>query len=657
MLTIEKKQQLLHDWNGNPVQHTADARCIHHLFEAQVEKTPDAIAVIAGQQQLSYRELNRRANQLAHNLRGLNVGPDVLVGLCVERSLEMVVSLFGILKAGGAYVPLDPAYPAERLSYMLDDAQVSVLLTSSKQDEITAQHAVRRICLDTDWEAIAQCSADNPGVPVSACHLAYVIYTSGSTGKPKGVLIEHASLVNFTQAAIDGYGIGANDRVLQFASISFDAAAEEIYPCLGCGARLILRPHDMLDSVAAFVDYSKDWGLTVWDLPTAYWHLLTHELADGNIGLPESLRLVILGGERALPERIRQWLGQVGTMPKLVNSYGPTETTVVATVCDLSKAGTLLEGREAPIGRPIANVQTYILDSHGRPAPIGVSGELHIGGIGVARGYLNRPELTAEKFIADPFSENPAARLYKTGDLVRYRPDGHIEFLGRTDTQVKIRGLRIELGEIETALNQHPAVMQSVVTVREDTPGNKRLVAYLVAQRQTTLDNEALRQYLTQKLPVYMIPMAFVMLDDIPLSASGKIDTKALPPPEHSPVENGRGMPRNEIEEKLVATWSLVLGLESVSIHDNFFELGGNSIISIQMLSHANRAGLQFTPKQLFQNQTIAQLAAVVTLGGAHRIIANQYLATGDVPLTPIQHWFFKQNLPEAAILILAIIR
>ena len=648
VLTAQQKQQLLHDWNQTSAPYATGTGCIHQLFEAQVGKTPDAIAVLDGQRRLTYRELNRQANQLAHYLLASNIGTDVLVGLCVERSLEMVVSLLGILKAGGAYVPLDPSYPAERLSYMLDDAHVSVLLTNSKQDQITTQHPVQRICLDTDWETIAPCSADNPGVPVSAYHLAYVIYTSGSTGKPKGVMVEHASLVNFTLAAIDLYGIGPNDRVLQFASISFDAAAEEIYPCLGCGAKLILRQPDMLDSVAAFVGYSKDFGLTVWDLPTAYWHLLTQELADGNIGLPDSLRLVILGGERALPERIRQWLEKVGPMPKLLNSYGPTEATVVATAGDLTAPDVLLEGREAPIGRPIANVQTYILDSHGRPAPIGVSGELHIGGIGVARGYLNRPELTAEKFIADPFSENPAARLYKTGDLVRYRPDGNIEFLGRTDTQVKIRGLRIELGEIETALNQHPAVMQSVVTVREDTPGSKRLVAYLVAQRQTTLDNETLRQYLTQKLPVYMIPTAFVMLDDIPLSASGKIDTKALPPPEHSPAESGRGVPRNEIEEKLVATWSQVLGLASVSIHDNFFELGGDSIISIQMLSHANRTGLQFTPKQLFQNQTIAQLAAVVTQGGGRTTIANQSLATGDVPLTPIQHWFFKQHLPQA---------
>ena len=648
LLTAEQQQQLLYGWNQTGTAYANDTRCIHQLFEAQVEKTPDTIAVVYGQQQLTYRELNQQANQLAHYLRTLQVGPDVLVGLSIGRSLEMVVSLLGILKAGGAYVPLDPTYPAERLSYMLDDSRAAVLVTTSQQPVIVAQHTVQRVCLDTDWETLARYSTENPAVPVQASHLAYVIYTSGSTGKPKGVLIEHANLVNFTQAAIDTYGVTVADRVLQFASISFDTAAEEIYPCLSQGGRLILRPQDMLDSVGRFVDYSREQALTVWDLPTAYWHVLTHELLNGNITLPESLRLVILGGERALPERIREWLAHTGSTPRLVNSYGPTEGTVVVTLCDLAEPGMLLEGREAPIGRPIANVQAYVLDNFGQPVPVGVPGELHLGGNGVARGYLNHPALTLEKFIPDRFSGKPDGRLYKTGDLVRYRPDGHIEFLGRTDSQVKIRGLRIELGEIETALNQHPDVMQSVVIAREDIPGNKRLVAYLVAQGQIVPNAEELRQYLTQKLPVYMVPTAFVMLDAIPMTANRKIDTKALPAPEQTHLDNEQIAPRNVVEETLVAVWSRVLGLESISIHDNFFELGGDSIISIQMISHANQAGLHFTPKQLFQNQTIAQLAPVVTVGGNRNVLANQGIVIGDSPLTPIQHWFFAQDLPQA---------
>lgn len=648
LLTAAQQQQLLYGWNQTGTAYANDTRCIHQLFEAQVEKTPDTIAVVDGRQQLTYRELNHQANQLAHHLRSLAVGPDVLVGLSIGRSLEMVVSLLGILKAGGAYVPLDPTYPAERLSYMLDDSRAAVLVTTSQQPVIVAQHTVQRVCLDTDGEILARYSTENPAVPVQASHLAYVIYTSGSTGKPKGVLIEHANLVNFTQAAIDAYGVTAADRVLQFASISFDTAAEEIYPCLSQGGRLILRPQDMLDSVGRFVDYSREQALTVWDLPTAYWHVLTHELLNGNITLPESLRLVILGGERALPERIREWLAHTGSTPRLVNSYGPTESTVVVTLCDLAEPGMLLEGREAPIGRPIANVQAYVLDNFGQPVPVGVPGELHIGGHGVARGYLNHPDLTLEKFIPDLFSGKPGGRLYKTGDLVRYRPDGHIEFLGRTDSQVKIRGLRIELGEIETALNQHPDVMQSVVIAREDIPGNKRLVAYLVAQGQRVPNAEELRQYLTQKLPVYMVPTAFVMLNAIPMTANRKIDTKALPAPEQTHLDHAQVAPRNVVEETLVAVWSRVLGLESISIHDNFFELGGDSIISIQMISHANQAGLHFTPKQLFQNQTIAQLAPVVTVGGKRNVLANQEIVSGDAPLTPIQHWFFAQDLPQA---------
>jgi len=519
----------------------------------------------------------------------------------------------------------------------------------SQLPAIDTKQPVTRVCLDTNWETITTYSDVNPALNIQAHNLAYVIYTSGSTGEPKGVLIEHAGLVNFTQAAVEVYHITANDHILQFASLNFDTAAEEIYPCLSCGAHLYLRPTNMLDSVTTFIDYTEQWALTVWGLPTSYWHLIVHELISGHIHLPKSLRIVIFGGERALQERVQQWLEHVGSKPPLMDGYGPTEITVVATVCHLSSKDILLPGREVPIGQPIANVQTYVLDQHGHQVPIGVPGELHVGGAGVVRGYLNQPALTAEKFIPDPFSTQHEARLYKTGDLVRYRPDGQLEFLGRTDSQVKIRGLRIELGEIETALNQHPAVMQAVVVAREDTPGQKQLVAYWIAQTAPdTVSNETLRQYLIPKLPIYMVPSVFMRLDALPITANRKIDLQALPKPEVTKDDDKRVAARNAIEEQLATLWCAVLGLNAVGIHDNFFALGGDSIISIQMISRAREAGLQFTPKQLFQNQTIAQLAPVVSLENRTQIVAQQDMVTGEVPLTPIQHWFFAQNLPQA---------
>ncbi len=651
LLTAAQKQQLLADWNATQTSYPDQCHGVHQLFEAQVTRTPNAIAVAFEQQQLTYQALNAKANQLAHHLQSLGVGPDILVAICMERSLELIVGLLGILKAGGASVSLDPAYPAERLSYMLNDSQAPVLLMQPHLAGIETERPVPRVYLDPQWQTIAQQSAENPVTTVQANHLAYVIYTSGSAGEPKGVLIEHQSLMNFTQAAIAEYQITANDRVLQFASTSFDAAAEEIYPCLSQGGMLVLRTEPMMRSVPGFVQTSKDLKLTIWDLPTAYWHLIITELSNGNIALPDTLRLVIIGGERVLPERVAQWQQCVGPAPLLINTYGPTEATVVATWCLLSDTAST-SNQEIPIGHPIANVQAYILDQYRQPVPIGVAGELHLGGAGLARGYLNRPELTTEKFIfcnagRAERSETRQTRLYKTGDLARYRPDGQIEFLGRIDTQVKIRGLRIELGEIETVLNQHPKVSLAVVIAREDVPGNKRLVAYFAAKHLQTSADE-LRHALKQKLPDYMVPAIFVMLDALPMTPSGKVDRKALPLPDtsHNSLDAGFVAPRNPTEEGLAAIWAEVLRLEQVSIHDNFFELGGDSIISIQMISRANQAGLQFTPKQLFQHQTIAGLAAVA--GTAIRSIqAQQDQVTGPVPLTPIQHWFFEQDFPE----------
>ena len=407
------------------------------------------------------------------------MGPEVLVGICVERSLEMIIGLLGILKVGGAYVPLDPNYPSERLAFMLEDSSVPVLLTQEKLLEKLPQNSACVVCLDSDWQKIAVDSKENPSIPVKAENLAYVIYTSGSTGKPKGVLIQHESLVNYTTVATAEYEIDQCDRILQFSSISFDVSAEEIYTSLTSGATLVLRTDSMLDSVEEFLQKCKNWEITVMALPTAYWNELTAFLTQKTVLLPPSLRLIIIGGEKALPERLKTWLECVEQQVRLVNNYGPTEATVGATIYDLSVADTTL--KELPIGRPLGNVQTYILDGNRQPVPIGIPGELHIGGAGLARGYLNHPDLTEQRFIPNPFSNQPGESVYKTGDLARYLSDGNIEYLGRIDDQVKIRGFRIELGEIEAMLTQHPNIRSVTVIDREDTPGNKRLVAYLVS--------------------------------------------------------------------------------------------------------------------------------------------------------------------------------
>ncbi len=511
ILTAAERQQLLVEWNDTrsnskfKIQNSKWVRsqelednlnasenpCIHQLFEEQVEQTPDAVAVVFEDKQLTYRQLNQKANQLACYLRSLGVKPEVLVGICVERSLEMVVGLLGILKAGGAYLPLDPAYPQERLALMMADARVPVLLTQEGlMAELPAQN-VNVVCLDADWEIIARESPENPVNLTTPDNLAYVIYTSGSTGKPKGVLIQHSSLVSYTETASVAYAIKPSDRILQFASISFDTSAEEIYPCLVRGATLVLRTPSMLDSISAFVQKSQDWNLTVLNLPTAYWHELTACLEAEALTLPPSVRLVIIGGEKVLPARLATWHKHVSRRVQLMNTYGPTEATIVAAMCDLSELTAFdATSQEVPIGRPIPNVQMYILDRHLQPVSIGIPGELHIGGMGLARGYLNAPELSAEKFIPNPFQKSRGAkedqleRLYKTGDKARYLPDGTIEFLGRVDHQVKIRGFRVELGEIEATLNQHPAVKETVVVAREDVPGQKRLTAYVVQNLQ-----------------------------------------------------------------------------------------------------------------------------------------------------------------------------
>jgi amino acid adenylation domain-containing protein len=612
VLTEAERYQLLFEWNQTQSDYP-DNKCIHQLFEEQVERTSDAIAVVFENQQITYRELNQRANQLAYYLQDLGVKTETLVGICVERSIEMLVGILGILKAGGAYVPLDPAYPQERLAFMLRDANVSVLVTQEHLIEKLPQHTAQVVLLDADWQAISRNFDSQPIATVKPNNLAYVIYTSGSTGAPKGVLIEHRSLVNYIYAVNKQYRITESDRILQFASLNFDIAAEEIYTCLTSGATLVLRTDSMLGSPKIFLQKCQEWKISVVNLPTAYWHELTAHLAVDKLQIPSSWRLVAIGGEPALLNRLQDWYQYVGNQVRLVNSYGPTEATVNTSIYDFS--GARAKGKqEVLIGRPVDNTQIYILDGYLQPVPIGVAGELHIGGDGLARGYLNRPELTAEKFIPNPFSNEPGSRLYKTGDLARYLPDGNIEFLGRIDHQVKIRGFRIELGEIEAALTQHPDVQQAVVTVREDVPGDKRLVAYYVIQSETVSTRE-LREFVQQQLPQHMMPAAFVLLDALPLTSNGKVDRRALPAPDCTQRHQDDQFvaPHTPTELSIANIWKQVLGLQQVGIHDNFFELGGHSLLAVQIISRIRETFVVDLPLScLFESSTIAGLSQAI---------------------------------------------
>jgi amino acid adenylation domain-containing protein len=607
LLSAAERHQLLVEWNDTH-RDIPQNLCIHQLFEAQAERTPETIAVVFEGEQVTYRELNRRANQLAHHLQASGIEPESVVGLCVERSLEMIIGLLGILKAGGAYLPLDPNNPRERLACLLADSYASVLLTQDRLLDNFPKYDGKLICLDTDWPIIAQESITIPDSDVTADNLAYIIYTSGSTGKPKGVMVEHRALVNFTEAGRIEYAITSNDRVLQFASISFDASAEEIYLSLTQGATLVLRTDEMLSSATTFWQNCSDLGLTVLDLPTAYWHQLASEMVTVEPKFPKLLRLVIIGGEKAQHELLVTWLKYAPHTIRLINTYGPTEATVVATMCDLLAEAAF---QSIPIGHPISNVEVYVLNQQLQPVSIGAPCELYLGGFGLARGYPNHPDLTAEKFIPHPFANIPGARLYRTGDLARYRPDGTIEFLGRKDHQVKLRGFRIELGEIEAVLRRHTAVREAVVLCREDNPGEKQLVAYVVSS-QETLTTSALRSTVKQTLPAHMIPSAFVALEVFPLLPNGKVDRRSLPAPEDADRTQRMAYvtPRTPIEETVATIWQDVLGLEQVGVHDNFFELGGHSLLATQVVSRV-REELQVELKltTFFEVPTVEQLA------------------------------------------------
>ena len=615
LLTDPERHQLLVEWNDTKGEYPRD-KCIHRLFEDQVERSPDAIALANADQQLTYGALNRRANQLAHYLRKQGVGPEVLVGICMERSLDLIVGLLGILKAGGAYVPLEPDYPKERLAFMREDAEVSLLLTQEKfLFEMSRQPVV---CLDRDREKIAQQSDRNPVSQVRADNLAYVIYTSGSTGRPKGVQIEHQSLVNCLWSIGKQVGLNKKDVLLAVTTVSFDIAALELYLPLIVGATVVLAGRDDALDGRRIVDRLKSSGATVMQSTPSSWKLLVDAGWEGHDDFK-----ILCGGE-ALSERLADQL--LERAASLWNLYGPTETTVWSTTARVKA-----NKRPVPIGRPIANTRLFILDSHLHPVPIGVPGELCVGGDGVARGYRNRPDLTAERFILNPFSDPPEARLYRTGDLARYLPDGNIEFYCRIDNQVKIRGYRIELGEVESVLAQHPAIQQAVVIAREDTPGDRRLVAYCVATADSNPLPHDLRSYLKHKLPDYMIPSTFVLLDSLPLAPNGKLDRKALPAPDHGrpELDDGFAAPKTPLEETLANIWAEFLKLDKVGIHDNFFHLGGHSLLATQVVSHIRDSfQLDLPLRTLFEAPTIQGIAQkVLELGDKQEVTQRERIA------------------------------
>jgi natural product biosynthesis luciferase-like monooxygenase protein/amino acid adenylation domain-containing protein/non-ribosomal peptide synthase protein (TIGR01720 family) len=652
ILDEDERHRLLVEWNEQAATIAAPsappvfAGCVHELFEAQAARTPEAVAVECEGELLTYGELNAKANQLARHLRALGVGTEAPVGLYIDRSLEMVVGLLGILKAGGAYLPLDPQYPQARLNFMIEDAKVATLLTRSYLIDVLPEiHEEHVVWLDTGWDTISTESTENLTSAALPDNLAYIIYTSGSTGLPKGVGISHRVAAEHLTSIRETFELDSSDRVLQFASLNFDVSLEQLLPSLLLGAKVVLRD-DRLWGASDLARHLQEEKLTVVNFPTAYWHQLAQECAaSSELTSAHDLRLVIIGGDMILPEVVRLWQSTPMKNVRLLNAYGPTECAITAATFEIPTGGAY---RKLPIGRPTAHRAMYVLDAYGGPVPVGVAGELHIGGPLLARGYLGRADLTADSFVPDPFSQDPGARMYRSGDLVRYLPDGNLEFLGRRDDQVKVRGFRIELGEIEAALVEHASVREAVVLARKDGGAvEKRLVAYVVPREDSVFELEDVRRHLHEKLPVYMQPAAFVLLEELPLTPNGKVNRHALPAPD----ETGSGreavevQPRSHAEELLAGIWKAVLGLDAVGIHDNFFEVGGDSILSLQIIAKARKAGLQLSPKQVFDYPTIAGLAGAAETAVA--VLGEQGTVIGEVPLTPVQQRFFEQQQPE----------
>jgi amino acid adenylation domain-containing protein len=647
LLTASQKHQLLVEWHHPQTDYPQ--KSIHQLFEEQVEKTPDAVALVFEDQQLTYQQLNSQANKLAHYLQFLGVEPEILVGVYLERSLEMIVGYLGIFKAGGAYVPLDPNYPPERLNYMVADSQMSIILTHSSLlphlSLTLEQSQTKIICWDKDFEIeIASQSCDNPINNFTPENLAYVIYTSGSTGRPKGVLIQHSALLNLVFWHLNNFQVKSSDRTTQLAGTAFDAAVWELWPYLVVGASIYLIKSEFLLSPEILQEKLTSHNITISFIPTP----LAEQLCLLSWSENTTLRTMLTGGDRlnSYPSNKLPF--------KFFNNYGPTENTVVTTSGQILPEAS--DSKFPPIGRPIANTQVYILDRHLQLLPIGVYGEIYIGGLSLAKGYLHRPDLTSERFIANPFVANE--RLYKTGDLGRYLPDGNIDFLGRIDHQVKIRGFRIELGEIETVLTQHPQVQQVVVIVREDHPGNKYLAAYIVSATETLTSSE-LRQFLKGNLPEYMIPAAFVMLKTLPLTPNGKVDRRILPKPEttNAELETAFVAPVTALETKLAEIWCTVLHREQVGIYDNFFELGGHSLLITSVISRIREHFSIVLPlRSLFTAPTIAELSQVITAHILDAITVDTlpplvpHARDISIPLSFAQEsiWNLQQLAPES---------
>ncbi|MFL5356592.1 amino acid adenylation domain-containing protein [Archangium sp.] len=635
LLSAEEQRKLLVEWNDTRAEPVGEP-CAHQLFEAEVARSPDALALLAGDTRLTYAALDRRANQLAHHLRALGVGPEVRVALSVERSPELVLGLLGILKAGGVYVPVDPSLPAERLAYLLDVSGPTVVLTQASLAARLPGGARRVVCLDSGAEELARHPESNPGVRLEGTHGAYVIFTSGSTGRPKGVLVEHRGVTNTVRRSIQDYGLRPGQRLLQWASMGFDVSVQEILSALGSGATLVLSARQLVgpELLAAV----REQGITTLTLtPPALAVLPDAELP--------TLETVLIGGEACPAELMDRW----AKGRRFINQYGPTEASIAATstVCTPGSG-------QPTLGRPFPNTVLYVLDERMRPVPLGVHGELYIGGLGVARGYVGHPELTAERFVPDPFGTGPGARLYRTGDVVRYRADGQLEFRGRADTQVKVRGFRIELGELEAVLTGHPSVERAVVLAREDVPGDKRLVAYVVARPGLELDLDALRGFLQDKLPEYMLPSAFVPLEALPVTPNGKVDRKALPAPQGLTPRTDFVPPEGQVESTLAAAWAALLGVERVGRHENFFELGGHSLLATRAMTRVRDTfGVELPLRTLFEHPTVAALAAkleeATRSGSATKAPPLERVPrTGKLPLSFAQQrmWFIDQLDP-----------
>ena len=597
----------------DPSRDFGEPHSLVERFEEQVEKSPDAVALEFERARLSYRELNLRANRLAWHLRRLGVGPDVLVGVCLERSLEMVIALIAVLKAGGAYVPLNPAHPPERLAFLLEDAEAEILVTERRLKESLSLHRDVRVCLmDQEAEPIGRESDRNPDPVGSAESLAYVIYTSGSSGKPKGVAVTHANVDRLFTATQSLFGFGSRDVWTLFHSYAFDFSVWELWGALRYGGRLVIVAQWVARSAEAFHDLLVRSGVTVLNqTPSAFGQLIPYAVFSA---APLRLRLVIFGGETLEPAMLKPWIDRYGDeSPRLVNMYGITETTVHVTYHRVTRRD-LLQPDAHVIGRPIPDLQVYVLDRQ-QLCPIGVPGELHVAGAGLARGYLRRPELTRERFIPNPFGTRAGERLYRSGDLARCLPNGEIEYLGRIDDQVKIRGHRIELGEIESVLSAHPAVRRAVVVAREDAPGDPRLVAYLVGAEGAPPSGSEMRAFLRRTLPDYMLPSAFVSLESFPLTPNGKIDRRALPPPDRSNRlrESIWSEPRGPIDAPLAAIWSEVLGVERIGTEDDFFALGGHSLHATKAISRIRESfGVELPLRAFFEARTIAGLGRAI---------------------------------------------